>query len=82
MQGEQRKEVARLPQELAFVADDMHARRADLRIQADYQLTKAFALSIGWDMLYFGHGVARGAPPYDDQDLLMTGVIFGLNVNR
>jgi hypothetical protein len=63
-------------------SEDNWVSAGDLRIQADYQLTKSFALSIGWDMIYFGHGVARGAPPFDDQDLLITGVIFGLNVNR
>ena len=68
-----------IPQEFS---EDNWVGAGDLRIQADYQLTKAFALSIGWEMLYFGTGIARGAPQFDDQDLLITGVTFGLNINR
>jgi len=68
-----------IPQEFS---EDNWVGAGDLRVEATYQFTKAFALSVGWEMLYFGHGIARNAPPFDDQDLLVTGVTFGFNVNR
>ncbi|MEK6249069.1 MAG: BBP7 family outer membrane beta-barrel protein, partial [Planctomycetales bacterium] len=54
----------------------------DLRLEATYDITKSFAVTAGWDMLYFGNGVARGMPPLNDQDIVFTGWTLGFSMNR
>ncbi|MCE9547136.1 MAG: hypothetical protein K8T25_16805 [Planctomycetia bacterium] len=54
----------------------------DLRLEATYKFTKAMALTVGGEMLYFGSGLARGAPPFNDQNCVVAGVTFGFTVNR
>ncbi|REJ64499.1 MAG: hypothetical protein DWQ31_21465 [Planctomycetota bacterium] len=55
----------------------------DIRAEVTYDLTKSFALSLGWEFLYFGNGVARGEALFNnDQDAYFTGVTVGFKVNR
>ena len=48
----------------------------------NYDVTKSFAIALGCDLLYFGNGVARGGPPFGDQDILFGGWTVGFNLNR
>ncbi len=66
---------------LAF--QDQHwVHAGDLRLEATCDFTKSFALAVGFEMLYLGNGVARGAPPFNDQDTAMTGWTIGFKLNR
>jgi hypothetical protein len=54
----------------------------NVRLETTYDVTKSFALAAGWDFTYLGNGVARGVPPFHDQDLWMTGLTIGFKLNR
>jgi len=54
----------------------------DARVELTCDITKSFALAVGWEMLYFGNGVARGAGPFNDQDVLAMGFTLGFSMNR
>jgi hypothetical protein len=69
--------------------NDEFAVGFDLRLEAAYQVTKAFELRSGFQMLYVGQGIWRGATissggdQFDQsQDLVMPGFTFGLTLNR
>lgn len=56
----------------------------DVRAEVTCDITKSFALSLGWEFLYFGNGIARGnfTTGNNDQDAYFTGVTFGFKFNR
>jgi len=54
----------------------------DVRLEASIACTKSFNLAVGWELLYFGNGIGRGAGAEIDQDVAMTGVTFGFQCNR
>jgi hypothetical protein len=61
----------------------------DIRVEGAYKATKYVDLRAGFEMLYFGRGVWRGATNLgggnqfsNDQHLIMPGFTFGLTLNR
>lgn len=61
----------------------------DIRVEGAYKATKHVDLRAGFEMLYFGRGVWRGATNLgqgnqfsNDQHLIMPGFTFGLTLNR
>lgn len=56
----------------------------DIRFEAAYMVSRDVAIRVGWELLYFGDGIARGNPQLGpiSQDMLQTGVTFGFAVNR
>ena len=55
----------------------------ELNLNMNYSLTRDIAVNIGWDMLYFGRGIARqGQVEFNDENMMYTGVGFGLTFNR
>ncbi|OUT66162.1 MAG: hypothetical protein CBB70_10650 [Planctomycetaceae bacterium TMED10] len=66
------------------------APAGDVRFNANWEITKSFALEAGWEWLYFANGIARGKSdgpgnPYsglDNQDMMFTGWTVGFVVNR
>ncbi len=55
----------------------------EARLNAALQVTRDFALRVGFDMVYFGQGVGRGMTVDDNsEDLLLFGVNFGATLNR
>ncbi|GAB5406461.1 MAG: hypothetical protein Aurels2KO_46920 [Aureliella sp.] len=60
----------------------------EARAQAAYQVTRSFNLRAGIDFVNFAKGIWRGANPgfgqvgLHDQDVQMSGISFGLAVNR
>jgi hypothetical protein len=61
----------------------------DIRVEGAYKATKHVDLRGGFEMLYFGRGVWRGATNLgggnqfsNDQHLIMPGFTFGLTLNR
>jgi hypothetical protein len=59
--------------------------QGELRLQAAFDLTEKAAVRVGWDLVYFGQGMARApgvAVGDNDEDLLMSGLSFGVTLNR
>ena len=55
----------------------------EARINAAFQVTRDFALRVGFDCVYFGQGIGRGYTVADNsEDLLLFGVNFGATLNR
>jgi hypothetical protein len=61
----------------------------DLRAEGSYRAFKYLDLRAGFQLIYFGQGIWRGATPISNsnpndnsQQLVMPGVTFGLAVNR
>ncbi len=60
----------------------------DARLEAAYSVTRDISLQVGWELTYFGRGIGRNADALDpftfssSEDLLITGLTFGLNFNR
>jgi hypothetical protein len=61
----------------------------DIRVEGAYKATKYVDLRAGFQMLYFGRGIWRGATNLgggnqfaNDQNLIMPGFTFGLTLNR
>ncbi|WP_145077749.1 hypothetical protein [Aureliella helgolandensis] len=60
----------------------------EARAEAAYQVTKAFSLRAGIDVIDFAQGIWRGANPgfgetgLQDQDVQLAGYTFGLSINR
>jgi len=57
----------------------------EARLEAAYLISQKVALRAGWDMLYFGRGIARDALHPDvgnDENMLITGLTFGITINR
>lgn len=56
---------------------------AEFRTEAQYNLTRDVAIRVGWEMLYFGDGIARNNNvEFNSEDMLQYGVTFGFTVNR
>ena len=56
-----------------------------MRLQAAFEITEKAAVRVGWDLLYFGKGIGRFDPVttgINDEDVLLTGVGFGVTLNR
>lgn len=66
----------------------------ELRVELNYQVTRAIQLQVGWTGMYF-NGIARASESIDyripdmqistannEEDLFIQGVTFGLEVNR
>jgi hypothetical protein len=60
----------------------------EARIEIAYLISKTISIRAGWDLQYFGRGIARNAawvsqPGYvNDEHLVMTGATFGFTINR
>ncbi|MFY7967459.1 MAG: hypothetical protein ACOVNV_00130 [Pirellulaceae bacterium] len=61
----------------------------DWRAESAYQVTRAIELRMGFNLLYYGRGIWRGAtlisgqnPNLNDQELVMPGFTFGFAINR
>ncbi len=61
----------------------------DLRVEGSYRAFKYLDLRAGFQMIYFGQGIWRGATPLSNrppdetnQQLVMPGVTFGFAINR
>lgn len=60
----------------------------DARFDAAYQVTRYVSLRAGWSFTDFTRGIWRGANPgygpqnRNDQDLILSGVTFGVTLNR
>ena len=73
------------------------ANAGDVRLEARFDVTKSFALTVGWEMLYFANGIGRGLPngifgrpnqtfggsaELNNQSVNMTGIYFSMSFNR
>lgn len=60
----------------------------DLRADLSYNITKMFAVRTGFTMMYVGKGVWRGGDGSvveagdNDQDIVLAGLTFGIELNR
>lgn len=54
----------------------------DLRLEATYEISKGFALNVGYEMLFIPDSLVREPGFPQQQDLFATGVIFGMSWNR
>ena len=55
----------------------------EIRGEANFILTKYLALAAGFDVIYYGKGIARGGNPnFTSEDLTIAGATFGLVYNR
>jgi hypothetical protein len=61
----------------------------DLRAEGSYRAFRYLDLRAGFQLIYFGQGIWRGATPIsgqrqfdNDQQLVMPGVTFGFAINR
>ena len=55
----------------------------EVRAEAAYELTRDISLRFGLEFIDFGQGIGRGnTMQFNNQDVLMTGLTFGLTVNR
>jgi hypothetical protein len=62
---------------------DEYVGGGEARAEMQYSLTRDVALRVGWEILMFGDGIGRNANTFDNsEDLLETGVTFGVTVNR
>lgn len=62
---------------------DTFVPAGELRCEAQYNLTRDVALRFGYELLYFGDGIARNNNLQDHmEDLTQHGVTFGFTVNR
>lgn len=62
---------------------DEFAPGGEARAEMQYSLTRDIALRVGWEMIYIGQGIGRANNLIDNsEDLLQTGVTFGVTINR
>jgi hypothetical protein len=56
----------------------------ETRVEVAYLITRDVAFRMGWDLIYFGQGIGRGNQPLieNDEDMLITGLTFGIQINR
>jgi hypothetical protein len=55
----------------------------EVRAEAQYNLTRDVALRCGYEMMYFGTGIARNNNLVDNtEDLVIHGLTFGFTINR
>ena len=55
----------------------------EARAEAAFELTRDFALRVGFDWVWFGQGIGRGVTADDNnEDLMLYGVNFGVSLNR
>lgn len=60
----------------------------DVRADAAYQVTRSVSLRAGWSFTDFARGIWRGANPgfgdtnLNDQSVILSGVTFGVTLNR
>lgn len=55
----------------------------EVRAEAQYNLTRDVALRAGYELLYFGCGIARNNNLFDNnEDLVQHGLTFGFTINR
>ena len=55
----------------------------EVRVNAALEVTRDFALRVGFDWTYFGQGIGRGSQPdANSEDLMLWGVNFGATLNR
>lgn len=62
---------------------DYFVPAGELRAEAQYNLTRDIALRVGYELLYFGQGIARNNNLFDNsEDLTASALTFGFTINR
>lgn len=62
---------------------DTFVPAGEVRAEAQYNFTRDVALRVGYELLYFGQGIARNNNLFDNsEELTMHGVTFGFTINR
>lgn len=55
----------------------------EARAEMQYNLTRDVAIRVGWELMYFGKGIARNNNiEFNAEDMVQSGVTFGFTVNR
>jgi hypothetical protein len=61
-------------------SSDFFVPAGELRVEAQYDMTRDLSLNVGFNFLYFGRGMFRLVN--DDQSVAMAGVTFGIVYNH
>ena len=67
----------------AFTNNTQFVWGGEVRAEAAYELTRDVSLRFGLEFIDLGQGIGRGNTlQFNNQDVIMTGLTFGLTVNR
>lgn len=68
-------------QNTTFTSSNNIVYGGELNLDASFEITQGFAVTLGGEVIAFGDGVGRGVTGNDDS-LVMAGFSFGFTVNR